>query len=335
MIYHLSRPAEGGMLKVLSYLLQAVKLQGHKQELWTSNGQLLKTAEKLEISVSNWPLFDRMSLYDLIAVWQQRKLQQGLVFYHGFKSFLMANPRANPVVVCFYNSLFPPYGNQYLRQFVLRVKKRQVKNLKAVVVPSKAQAKEAKKLFSKIEIIPSGVDTQRFIPAKNRQKVIGFLGRLRPEKGVDLILEVARFYPDWFFELAGSDLEGYQTRNLPPNVKLLGTLKNPEDVIKHWSVMVLPSYTEAMPLAILEAMSASLPIIATDTGDVKELIETAGIVIPVGDKLKFKEALDKITKEEKLRQELGIRAREKALAYDWSRVIKMWLDLIQKWEVGP
>lgn len=322
------------MFKVLSYLLKAIKLEGHKQELWTTKGQLAEMAKEMEIKSQNWPCNDRLSLWDLVAIWQQSKLQEGLVIYHGFKSFLLASPKDNPVIVCLYNSLFPPYANQYFRHLALTKKKSRIKNLKAVVVASKAQAKEAKGVFPNLEVIPSGVDTQRFIPAKEHQKTIGFLGRLRQEKGVDLILEAAGFYPTWLFELAGPDLEGYQTRILPPNVKLLGSLKNPEDVIKHWSIMVLPSYTEAMPLVILEAMSASLPIIATDTGDIKELLENVGLVIPVGDKLKFKEALDRLTGDEKLRRELGDKAREKALAYDWSKINQMWLELINKWEVG-
>ena len=316
------------MLKVLYYLLTAIKLAGQEQELWTGKGQLAKIAKEMEIKSQNWPCNDCLSLWDLVAIRQQRKLKEGLVLYHGFKSFLLASPKDNPVIVCL-------YANHYLRHFVLTKKKNQLKNLKAVVVASKAQAKEVEGIFPNIEVIPSGVDTQRFIPAKERQKTIGFLGRLRQEKGVDLILEMASFYPKWLFELVGPDLEGYQRRILPPNVKLLGSLKNPEDVIKHWSIMVLPSYTEAMPLAILEAMSASLPIIATDTGDIKDLLEDTGLVIPVGNKHKFKEALDKLTGDEKLRQKLGDKAREKALAYDWSRVNQMWLELIKRWEVGP
>lgn len=334
MISHLSRNAEGGMLRVQSRVLGSIKQTGKTQELWSTNkGDLWKIANELGISTTHWPISDKLSPLDLLAYFQQRKLKDGLVLYHGFKSFLVANPKKNPAILCLYNSLFPPYGRRNLRYLALTYAKNRVRSLQNVVVASKSQAQEAKEIFSNVIVIPSGVDTRKFVPTTSREQKIGFLGRLRRQKGVDLLLHAANCFPEWEFEFAGPDLDGYGNRTLPKNVKLLGEVRSPEEVISRWSVMVLPSYTEAMPLSILEGMSSGLAIIATDTGDIKEMLADGkeGIIIPVGDLQKLTEALEKVTVNKDLRVELGSRAREKVEQYDWRNIEKMWVDIIDKW----
>mgnify|MGYP000903908624 FL=1 len=335
MIYHLTRPAEGGMLRVLTRLISELNKKGSKQEVWSAECQLGLELETLSVPHKHWPLYDKLALTDLLAYWQQRELGEGLICYHGLKSFLVANPGDNPVFVCFYNALFPLHGKKSLRYLTLKIKKQRQKNLQGVVVASESQAKEAKELFSKVHIIPSGVDTAKFIPSGAREKVIGFLGRLRKEKGIELILAIAKDFTDWTFELAGPDLDGYGTRQLPSNVKLLGAVSQPEKLLSRWSIMLLPSYTEALPLALLEGMSAGLAIVATDTGDIKRVLGEAGLLIPVGDGYRLKEAIGKLIKENSLRAELGQKAREMALTYDWSNIMRLWTELIQSAEVGP
>ncbi|MDD2430188.1 MAG: glycosyltransferase family 4 protein [Firmicutes bacterium] len=332
MIYHLTRPAQGGMLRVLNRVLEAYVSEGLPQELWTNrkNKDLLEKARKLGIKGRHWPLTDKLSLLDPIAFLNQTRLKDGLVFYHGFKSFIVANPGKNPAILCLYNSLFPPHGTQSLRQMAFNLAKSRVKNLLGVIVASNSQAQDAKLIFQNVRVIPSGVDTSLFAPS-NQSKIIGFLGRLRKEKGVDLLLDAAKHFEDWKFEFAGPDLNGYSKRKVPSNVTLLGEVKNPEKVISKWSIMVLPSYTEAMPLSILEGMSSGLCIIATDTGDIKTMLGDAGIIVPVGDGKKLVDALKIATSDENLRREYGLKARHKALEYDWSNVIKMWLSLTGDW----
>lgn len=335
MIYHLTRPAEGGMLRVLTRLISELNKKGSKQEVWSAEGQWRQELEKLSVPYKYWPLYDKLALSDLLAYWQQRELGEGLICYHGLKSFLVANPGDNPVFACFYNALFPPHGKKSLRYLALKINKQRQKNLQGVVVASESQAKEAKKLFPRVHIIPSGVDTAKFVPSSAREKIIGFLGRLRKEKGIELILAIAQDYADWSFELAGPDLDGYGKRQLPPNVKLLGAVSQPEELLSRWSIMLLPSYTEALPLALLEGMSAGLAIVATDTGDIKKVLGEAGLLIPVGDGYRLKEALGKLIKETSLRAELGQKAREMAFTYDWSNIMRLWTELLHSVEVGP
>lgn len=323
------------MLRVLINLLTTLAEKNTKQELWTKEGELKKKAEQLNILIKDWPLADRIAFTDLAAFIQQNQLAEGLVCYHGLKSFLVANPKDNPSLLCLYNSLFPPYGRNALRRLMLGFTKKRIKNLKGVVVASHSQKKEAEGIFSKVSVIPSGVDTNEFIPSKDRQNIIGFLGRVRKEKGVELLFSLASYYPSWQFEFAGAILDNYNEKRLPANVKLLGVVPKPSETISRWSIMVLPSFTEAMPLSILEGMSSGLAVVATDTGDIKDLLDDVGVVFPVGDLKRLKEALDRLTQDKSVRDELGYKARKKALQFDWSKVMKMWVDLLCSLEVGP
>ena len=97
--------------------------------------------------------------------------------------------------------------------------------------------------------------------------------------------------------------------------------------------MVLPSYTEAMPLSVLEGLSCGLCVIGSDTGDVGHLLEggQVGLAFPVGDREKFIGALRLATSDHALREEYGRRGREKAQEFDWSRVLDMWRRLLDEW----
>ncbi|HOA90988.1 MAG: glycosyltransferase family 4 protein [Bacillota bacterium] len=322
------------MLKVLERVLETYAQDGHSQELWIhpASREVVSCAKGLGVNVRDWPLTDKLSLLDPVAFFSQRRLGDGLVFYHGFKSFLVANPRENPVILSLYNAVFPPWGTKGLRQAALHQAKSRVRNLLKVVVASHSQQREASCVFDNVMVIPSGVDTELFKPGQKEQ-IIGFLGRLRKEKGVDLLLHAAELFPDWKFELAGPDLDGYGKRVLPKNVQLLGVVQNPEKVICRWSIMVLPSYTEAMPLSVLEGLSCGLCVIGSDTGDVGHLLEggQVGLAFPVGDREKFIEALRLATSDHALREEYGRRGREKAQEFDWSRVLDMWRRLLDEW----
>ena len=111
MIYHLTRPAQGGMLKVLERVLETYAQDGHSQELWIhpasrEGGKLCQgTRSECKRLAFNRQAFSPRSG----GFFSQRRLGDGLVFYHGFKSFLVANPRENPVILSLYNAVFPPW----------------------------------------------------------------------------------------------------------------------------------------------------------------------------------------------------------------------------------
>jgi len=78
-------------------------------------------------------------------------------------------------------------------------------------------------------------------------------------------------------------------------------------------IFCLPSWWEAMPLSVLEAMAAGLPIVASDVGDVSRLVsEECGYVVPVQSPDRIADALRKLLENVDERRRMGVAARARA-----------------------
>lgn len=117
-------------------------------------------------------------------------------------------------------------------------------------------------------------------------RVVGFLGRVVSIKDVKTLLRAARLVcdslPDAQFLIAGPTeeepeyhrecVELTQQLQLDGNVQFLG-LRERDDVLPLMDVMVLTSVSEGLPFVLLEAMACGIPIVSTDVGACRELIE--------------------------------------------------------------
>jgi glycosyltransferase involved in cell wall biosynthesis len=77
-------------------------------------------------------------------------------------------------------------------------------------------------------------------------------------------------------------------------------------------VFVLPSYADAVPNVVLEAMAAGLPVIASDVGAIPEIVGDAGVVVPRGDRKMLGAALSHLADDPQTRARLGERAYQRA-----------------------
>jgi len=142
-----------------------------------------------------------------------------------------------------------------------------------------------------IELIPNGVDLERFSNASPKLRselglgenpVVGFVGRLVPEKGGALLIRAARqvlaAYPKTLFVLVGEGPARQQWTELAAelgvdkHIILTGERGDMPEVYASFDLMVLPSQIEAMPMCLLEAMAAGKPVIATNVGAIPRLV---------------------------------------------------------------
>ena len=178
----------------------------------------------------------------------------------------------------------------------------------AVCTSVATQLKQNKYKKSKIKIIFNGVqqlDATDY--KKNDTFTFVTLSRLSEEKGMlfllKSVLELKKIRDDFLLLIAGdgplkSDLENYiAANNLASNVHLLGYITNTWDILTKSHVYINTSKSEACSIAILEALSFGLPIIATDVGGTPDIINTTtncGMLIPYGDYKKLSEKMDYI-----------------------------------------
>jgi glycosyltransferase involved in cell wall biosynthesis len=154
---------------------------------------------------------------------------------------------------------------------------------------------------ARLHYIPNGIDTARFanavpedaaaLRALGAGPVIGTIAALRPEKNLNRLLAAfARLRETMPARLvivgdgaARAGLERYAAQlRLSEYVLFAGHSAAPERWMASFDIFALSSDTEQMPLSVLEAMAAGLPVVATDVGDVRLMVsaENRKLVVP-------------------------------------------------------
>lgn len=205
-----------------------------------------------------------------------------------------------------------------------------------ILVPSEA----SKQLVMQMEGIPAryldvtynGVDISRFKPGAEaatvrrelglapEDVVIGTVGRLSADKGGqdDLLWaanELRKSHPHVRLLIIGDgplrpELEKYagELGMLDSGAALFtGTRDDVTRLLNAMDVFVLPSHKEALPIAVLEAMSMCLPVVATRVGGVPEVVQdgSTGLLVEPGDRPALKEAMTRLVTDRDLAQRLG------------------------------
>jgi glycosyltransferase involved in cell wall biosynthesis len=131
-----------------------------------------------------------------------------------------------------------------------------------------------------------------------------------------------------------ADLEAQiQSLSLSDSVKLLGTSDNVAKFLASADVFVMPSLWEGLPIALLEAMSAGLPVIATKVEGVEEVIVEGehGLLVPIKDAGALANAIIQLLAAPQLRHKMGAASKAKVLElYTADRMCEQYLALMLK-----
>jgi|KBSMisStandDraft_5_1062788.scaffolds.fasta_scaffold127993_2 glycosyltransferase involved in cell wall biosynthesis len=178
---------------------------------------------------------------------------------------------------------------------------------------------------ARVEVLHNAVripDADRAQPCADRNQTLLFLGHLLPEKGVYELLkafaQLAKRFPDLRLVLGGvgqADTVRALASQLgvSERVELPGWL-GPESksaALAASTIFLLPSYSEGMPMALLEAMSWGVPVIATPVGGIPQIVkhEANGLLIPPKDVGALTTAIERLLQDPALRIRLGSAAR--------------------------
>jgi glycosyltransferase involved in cell wall biosynthesis len=183
-------------------------------------------------------------------------------------------------------------------------------------------------------VVPNPIDLNQIPEAVPRDPAtIIFLGWLVPNKGVfelvDAAVRVRRNFPDVRLVFAGSKDNGRlrehaQASGLGDSVEFPGWL-TPDKVaalLTRATVMALPSYSEGVPMAILEALACGTPIIATTVGGIPEVLEHErhALLIAPRDVDALTAALLRVLSDAELRERMSENNRKAAAAFDANAV---------------
>lgn len=171
--------------------------------------------------------------------------------------------------------------------------------------------------------LPSKEDSRELYGLSQQAIQCAFIGRVtqikRPDRFLDVATEIKRRDVPIEFFIAGDGelLEKCQKRitseDLP--VKVLGWQSNIEQVLSASDVVVLTSDNEGTPLSLIQAGMAGLPVVTTRVGSVPEVVleEITGIITSL-DVQEIADALEKLSKSDELRAQMGASAQEFTLA---------------------
>jgi glycosyltransferase involved in cell wall biosynthesis len=190
---------------------------------------------------------------------------------------------------------------------------------------------------AKLEVLLNGIDTQRSASIEDgaalRQSlgialeatVIGSVGRLNPIKCQDLLIRVfARLkprYPDLHAVLVGDGPSRAELAELARqlgvegSVHLVGYQAEPHRYLRIMNIFALTSSLEGLPLVILEAWAAGLPVVATAVGGVPDLIRDGenGLQFASGDERALEALLGQLLDDRDLARRLGEAARREVV----------------------
>jgi glycosyltransferase involved in cell wall biosynthesis len=210
---------------------------------------------------------------------------------------------------------------------------RVLRSAQLVVALSKNNAAELQMLFADLrpKVIPNPrpVLHRHGTPRPQGSRIV-FVGAIVREKGIFDLLQashlLSRTVPDFELFIAGtgrSDEVMMQAAQLgiADRVRLTGWLSAPElgRLYESASVFCLPSYCEALPMALLEAMSYSLPIVTTPVGAIPELIvpQHTGCLIAPGEIQDLARTLERLITDRGFASRLGENAQRR-VAQDFS-----------------
>ena len=150
--------------------------------------------------------------------------------------------------------------------------------------------------------------------------MIGCLGRFSPEKGLDVLLRALPELEGVTAVLVGDGPERAHLEELArelgvaDRVVLPGWQDEPAAQLRAFDVLVSPSRSEALPLAIVEAMLAGLPVVATDVGSVSEAVVAGetGLLVAPEDAAALAEAILTLRDDPDARRRMGERGRQLA-----------------------
>lgn len=176
---------------------------------------------------------------------------------------------------------------------------------------------------SKVAVVPNGLDVERYTPhvATKPRRRVAMVANLRPEKGHDILIDAAvavlARVPDARFDLVGGGTERERLeqrareRGVAHAFSFMGHCEDVPARLAAADIFALPSRSEAFPNAVLEAMAAGLPVVASAVGGILEVVrhEDTGLLVAPGNSTELADRLCRLMLDPSLASTLAASGR--------------------------
>lgn len=211
-----------------------------------------------------------------------------------------------------------------------------------IICLTSGDAKEYKHA-KRVDIIPNYInEVKSHVEDYSVKKAIA-VGRLENQKGFDILIdcwkEISRQYPDWQLDIygEGSCREELQQQiyslELGDKVKLCGRNYKIIEVYPQYSLHLMTSRYEGLPMTLIEAQACGLPsVVFNFQYGASDIVSDGcnGLIIEQGNRKLFIEAAMKMMSSEELRKEYGNNAIETGKRYSKENIFRKWIQIINE-----
>lgn len=203
-----------------------------------------------------------------------------------------------------------------------------------------AQAQRFPWIKHKLRLIPLGIKTPTFmsvegakqtmakhigmsVPEYAKKTVVGTISELHPNKGLNYLINAFAStviqYPNTILVIVGNGQEQanlrtlIQDKKLENSVFLAGYVDHAAELLKSFTIFIMSSLKEGLPYAILEAGTASLPVVATTVGGIPEIVEDmkSGVLVQPKNIKELSHALSYMIEHPDERRKFGAALRQR------------------------
>ena len=348
-------PHLGGMENVVAQIAEGIVDKGYTMSVYTSdidysgnvaNGSKAQIHYLKSIEFAHTPiiftLFFRLlglPRHSLIHLHVAQALSPEIVY-------LVSKLKGIPYIAHIHLDVDPsgPFGfllEPYKKLFLKRVLKSAAKIICLSEPQKKLIASKYALPLDSIVVIPNGVAEEYFVGKRTSQNAIPhllFVGRLVAQKNLSLLVKaVSQMKTSILLDIVGEgelkeDIEALIQQYELKNVKLHGqkTSKELLEFYQSADIFVLPSFKEGVSLAMLEALAAGLPVVASDTSELRQILSECGVLIQDPNSTNYASALDALLSDKDALRKLSYASLKKARSYSWENVLDSIEDVYKK-----
>lgn len=256
-----------------------------------------------------------------------------------------------PYIVTGHGGDVSSFNNGVIRKLKFRC----LRKAKQVVVVSRFKQRELENIYPNIssKVISMGVNTRLFNREDNRvdnfwgqngKKILLYVGRLAEIKGVSFLIKAMQFVDNAKLIIVGNGPERQNLEKLAGNmgadIKFLGSKTHNElkTIYASADILVVPSITdskgaqEGLPTVIMEGFASKLPVVATHTGGISDIVINGknGLLVEEKNVDQLVEAIHRLLLDERLYKKISEAAYETAKSNDYSKVADKYSEVIER-----